>query len=626
MKRHRTGFLVLMLTLAFAPLLISCSEDDDEINVNELTLPTHLILSNDGSSSTVNLALDNGVPWQVETKAGDAAWCVISPGSGEGGGQFVVTALPNENREARSLELVVTAGRISRTLTVSQKDTLHVSAADDVVAVSNEGVTFTLSVEANTRWEVIQPEWRDKWLTFTPAYGIGKGEVTFTVSRNPLLSGRKTELVFSAGSVSRVITISQQDMTPTSESDSLALVALYNATDGKYWTKPWNLKEQITTWLGVSTEKIGGEQRVTKLLVTARNLDGALPPEIGNLSELTKLDLSNNNLGGEISKEIGRLTKLKELNITSNKFDGEIPLSIKNLSLLESIDAQNNRFKSFPVEICQLAKLQVIHLENNEISSLPGEITEMSSLEYLYLTNNKLTSLPQGLDKLPNLIYLFANKNQITEFPLEIGKLVRLVSLNLADNALTGNIPEELSNLRALKYLSLYNNDFSGGLPAGMAQMKALESIEAYSCGLTGPLPEFGKDGTLVNLTYIWMSDNHLTGELTENLAHLTGLTGLFLDGNELTGTLPVEALGNKKNLPKLKSLSLSNNKIGGAVPAGLADRLTAYPAMTIFRLNGNYLQGPIPKSFAYGWIGNTFKFDINLFPQRDGVVLTLEQ
>lgn len=624
MKRHRTGFLVLMLTFAFAPILNSCSEDD-EINVTEFTLPTHLILSNDGSSSTVNLALDHGVPWQVETKAGDAAWCEITPESGEGAGRFVVTALPNENREARSMELVVTVGRISRTLIVSQEDTLHVSA-EDVISVSNDGTTLTISVEANTEWEVIKPEWRDSWLTFTPAYGEGKGEVQFTIDRNPLLSARKTELVFSAGSVSRVITIAQQDMTPTSKSDSLALVALYHATNGVSWTKPWNLKEQIATWMGVSTESVDGELRVTELLITCRNLDGILPPEIGNLSELTQLDLSYNNLRGEITTEIGRLSKLKTLNITSNKFDGEIPLSIKDLSLLESINAQNNRFKSFPVEICQLAKLQEIHLENNEISSLPGEITEMSSLEYLYLTNNKLTSLPQGLDKLPNLIYLHANKNQITEFPAEIGQLVHLVSLNLADNHLE-SIPEELSNLRSLKYLYLSNNSFiKGGLPSKMAQMKALESIEAYNCELRGALPEFGKDGAFSNLKNIWMTDNKLTGELTENLVNLTELATLSLDGNELTGTLPAGALGNSRNLPKLKSLSLSGNKIGGTVPAGLADRLTAYPAMTIFRLNGNYLQGPIPKTFAYGWIGNTFNFAVNLFPQRDGVVLEIAQ
>lgn len=622
MKRHRTGFLVLMLTFAFAPILNSCSEDD-EINVTEFTLPTNLILSNDGSSSTVNLALDHGVPWQVETKAGDATWCEITPESGEGAGRFVVTALPNESREARSMELVVTAGRISRTLIVSQEDTLHVSA-EDVISVSNDGTTFTISVEANTEWEVIKPEWRDSWLTFTPAYGEGK--VEFTVDRNPLLTARKTEMVFSAGSVSRVITIAQQDMTPTSKSDSLALVALYHATDGPYWAKPWNLKEQIATWLGVSTESVDGELRVTKLLITSRNLDGILPPEIGNLSELTQLDLSYNNLRGEITTEIGRLSKLKTLNITSNKFEGEIPLSIKDLSLLESINAQNNRFKSFPVEICQLAKLQEIHLENNEISSLPGEITEMSSLQYLYLANNKLTSLPQGLDKLPNLIYLHANKNQITEFPAEIGQLAHLVSLNLDNNHLESSIPEELSNLRSLKYLYLSNNNFKGGLPSKMAQMEALESIEAYNCGLTGALPEFGKDGALSNLKNIWITDNQLTGELTENLVNLTELTTLFLDDNKLTGTLPVEALGNSRNLPKLKSLSLSGNEIVGTIPAGLADRLTAWPAMTIFRLNGNYLQGPIPNTFAYGWIGNTFKFAVNLFPQRDGVILEIAQ
>lgn len=621
MRKQKSNYWVLLvLIVALTPFFNSCGNDDEDMDV-EFALPSNLILSNDGSSGIINLALSGNADWSVAAKEGSASWCDITPASGSGKGQFVVTAAPNSNHEARSVELEVTVGRVHRSFTVFQKDTLLVSLPD-AVAVANEGATLTIPVEANTRWEIINAD-RANWIKLAPANGVGKGQVQCVVSANTALRSRAAELVVSAGSISRVITISQQDVAPTFVSDSLALVALYNATDGPYWSLPWDLKKSISFWLGVTTSEIEGQLRVTKLLLTSRNIEGTIPPEIGNITMVQDLDLSNNNIRGSIPEEIGRLTKLKILNITNNKFDGELPLSIKEMVSLEKLSANNNRFKTFPVEICQLPKLRTIYLENNEISSLPGEIATMGSLMYLYLGHNRLTVLSKELGELSTLQYLMVNNNQISELSDELGKLESLVSLNLADNQIASTIPAGISNLTKLKFLNIKHNKFAGGLPADMERMVSLERIEAYDCGLTGPLPELGKEGSFKNLKNVWMSGNHLTGELTENLSKLTKLEQLILDDNELTGTLPMNALGNKANLPNLKQLGLSGNKIRGTVPAGLASRLIAWPAMTIFRLNGNYLEGPIPKTFA-GATGHSLI--VNLLSQRDGVVLEIEK
>ncbi|MCH8838691.1 MAG: hypothetical protein IIA60_13000 [Candidatus Marinimicrobia bacterium] len=45
------------------------------------------------------------------------------------------------------------------------------------------------------------------------------------------------------------------------ESDSLALVALYDSTDGANWTNTWDLNTPVDTWYGVTVS--GG--RVTEL-------------------------------------------------------------------------------------------------------------------------------------------------------------------------------------------------------------------------------------------------------------------------------------------------------------------------------------------------------------------------
>ncbi len=75
-----------------------------------------------------------------------------------------------------------------------------------------------------------------------------------------------------------------------SQQDSLALVALYNATDGANWSDNTNwLTGPVSQWKGVT---VTGD-RVTRLLLFAKQLTGSIPVELGNLANLTHL-----NLGG----------------------------------------------------------------------------------------------------------------------------------------------------------------------------------------------------------------------------------------------------------------------------------------------------------------------------------------
>ena len=68
------------------------------------------------------------------------------------------------------------------------------------------------------------------------------------------------------------------------ETDSLALVALYNATDGPNWRDNANwLTGSVASWYGVG---VTGD-RVTHLDLRFNQLTGSIPPELGNLTNLT---------------------------------------------------------------------------------------------------------------------------------------------------------------------------------------------------------------------------------------------------------------------------------------------------------------------------------------------------
>jgi hypothetical protein len=75
--------------------------------------------------------------------------------------------------------------------------------------------------------------------------------------------------------------------------DSLALVALYNATAGASWTNKgkW-LQEKTNAWPGITA----AAGRVTQISLNNNNLNGPLPTQLSNLTELTSLQLDDNNL------------------------------------------------------------------------------------------------------------------------------------------------------------------------------------------------------------------------------------------------------------------------------------------------------------------------------------------
>ena len=93
--------------------------------------------------------------------------------------------------------------------------------------------------------------------------------------------------------------------------------------------------------------------------------------------------------------------------------------------------------------------------------------------------------------------------------------------------------------------------------------------------------------GNLTNLTYLWLQGNDLTGSIPPDLGSLTKLTELSLSGNYLTGPIPPE-LG---NLTLLTSLSLSYNDLTGSIPPELGNLTN----LTRLYLHANDLTGSIP-------------------------------
>ncbi|XP_030953146.1 receptor-like protein EIX2 [Quercus lobata] len=112
---------------------------------------------------------------------------------------------------------------------------------------------------------------------------------------------------------------------------------------------------------------------------------------------------------------------------------------------------------------------------------------EMRSID---LANNKLTGkIPDEICSLIELKALNLSGNMLTGMiPQNIGQLEQLESLDLSRNRLFGSLPASMVALHYLGYLNLSYNEFSGRIPTS-TQLQSFDSDRFIgNLGLCGPL------------------------------------------------------------------------------------------------------------------------------------------
>ncbi len=183
-------------------LFCSCSSSDDEVSGgggNRLEISRETVNFANSASSGAVAVTSNG-SWNAAVSEG-GSWITVSPESGTGNGEFLISAGDNSDGDTRSGKVTVTQTHNGTTerreITVAQlganSDILLEYSSD---LIPYQGGTFTVTVTSNIEWEVFIDEEYD-WIVPVESKAFSSESREFLIEANGGLE-RTGEIVFRA--------------------------------------------------------------------------------------------------------------------------------------------------------------------------------------------------------------------------------------------------------------------------------------------------------------------------------------------------------------------------------------------------------------------------------------------
>ena len=160
---------------------------------------------------TIAFAFTANEAWTAELvndRADD--WCSIEPTSGEAGSaEITVTTAPNDTPDERSASISITAGKITKSVIVNQKqkDALTVTASK--FEVGAEGGEIEIEVKANIDFQYEIEESAKDWIENKGTRSLETSTLRFAVAENGDHQKREAKIYITSGELSETITIYQ---------------------------------------------------------------------------------------------------------------------------------------------------------------------------------------------------------------------------------------------------------------------------------------------------------------------------------------------------------------------------------------------------------------------------------
>ncbi|KAM7267970.1 hypothetical protein ACFE04_010136 [Oxalis oulophora] len=401
-----------------------------------------------------------------------------------------------------------------------------------------------------------------------------------------------------------------------------------------------NFSAPYCSWQGVLCDST--KNYIIQLMASSLTLTGPIPDNtIGKLSKLQSLDLSNNKITA-LPSDIWSLGLLRTLNMSSNQISGSLANNIGNFGMLEIFDVSSNNFSGeIPAAISSLANLREIRLNRNVFEgNIPMGIVKCQSLVVMDLSMNRLTGdLPHGFgDAFPKLEKLNLAGNKVSGRDSDLAGLKSVKVVNISGNLFQGSVMGVFHEL--LEVIDLSNNEFQGHISQVQpnSSWSHLNYLDLSENQLSGELSnvlsgaqnlkhlnlannifssqEFPKIGNLSGLEYLNLSETHLSGKIPSEISQLSSLRALDISKNHLTGHIP------SLSMKTLEVLDVAFNNLTGEIPAVILEKLP-YMAKCNFSYNNftlcdSSIFDTLQTSFLGSVNGCPIAANANLFKKRE--------
>ncbi|XP_062099611.1 receptor-like protein 7 [Humulus lupulus] len=368
---------------------------------------------------------------------------------------------------------------------------------------------------------------------------------------------------------------------------------------------------------GLLPRSLGGLRGLSFCYLAYNNLTGPIPSSLQNLTHITELSFAYNQLHGQLPAWLGNLTQLTWLNLRNNMLHGVVPHSFSGLRALEALLLSHNELKA-TLEIdmfldmkylrrlqlsgnklwlrtetnnsnATVSKFEVLHLGSCNLSNFPSFLRYQQKLKIIDLWENQISGkIPKWLwnTSRESLGKADFSRNSLTGFdqtPPVVLPWVRLVSLDLSQNALKGSLPIPPASI--IQY-DLSDNELSGEISQSLGNKSSLQLVDLSNNNLSGVLPRCLEEELTDSLSILNLASNNFHGTIPQIGAHGSKLQAIDLGHNQLEGPLP----SSLANCTMLEFLNLGNNKLDDGFPSWLG----ALPNLRLLLLRKNKLRGVI--------------------------------
>ena len=362
-----------------------------------------------------------------------------------------------------------------------------------------------------------------------------------------------------------------------SPEDRLALMSLFDATNGRKWehNENWGTHHSLSRWHGVMTDEEG---KVIEVKLDRNRLDGEVPEQIAKLANARTLDLSMNQLQGTLSIAVIRMRcNGCEVSLHGNDPGFTLPSNIDELDVttlnLASCSLKGDvSDTAFPL-LCRVESFDFSgnNLSNDPINrdrglDDPSARSKTTFCEWCAFKFDNLRDetcidahccglkgpIPDGIETLTNMVELDLHDNEALEGDI-LPKLCDLTNLRRLDLHFTkfgGGVSHKFYELLCqMEFFDLSDTDYdqstmSGWLACNKTNLKDVHEIKLINEGLGGTLPEV-------------LPPSLVTLELGPQPPRDSGNTNTF------EGGIP-EAWG---SFTRLKHLNLRNCGLSGVLP-----------------------------------------------------------